>query len=230
MTSNNTSRPLVAITSDLMIRNDRPTAFLTTTYASAVLKAGAIPVILPPMPSDPALINNLITRFDAFILSGGDDPVMEPFDVQTHPAITPVLEPRQSFETALLTQLQQHPQTPVLGICLGMQMLALVNHGALNQHLPDTHTSHATHWEHPHQITSTSPTLASGEVYSKHRQAVSDPGTLKILATAPDQIIEALYDPTKKHTLGVQWHPERTTNHTLGQKLFDDLIAAIESE
>jgi putative glutamine amidotransferase len=220
-------RPLVAITSDLMIRNDRPTAFVTMTYINAVLHAGGTPVVLPPTPGS---VTGLVERFDAFIFTGGDDPVTEPFNTPTHPAAVRVLPHRQQFETQLLKALADHPDIPVLGICLGMQMMGLVAGGTLNQHLPDTHPTHADHWEQPHTITSSDESiLASGTVYSKHRQAMQDPGTMRKLATAHDDVIEAIDDPSRRFYLGVQWHPERTDHAPLGQSIFDDLVAATRS-
>jgi len=222
--SNPPSRPLVAITSDLMIRKQRPTSYLTMTYAQSVLDAGGIPVILPPTPGH---VDDLVTRFDAFILSGGDDPKTEPFGAATHPAAVPVLDARQAFETQLINELKNHPEVPVLGICLGMQMLALCAGGSLNQHLPETHESHAIHWDHEHEIISSNPDqLGSGMAWSGHRQAVQDPGSLRVLARAPDGVIEALDDPNRKFTLGVQWHPERTADSALGQGLFNRLMHA----
>tara|TARA_R110002111_G_scaffold3457_3_gene21026 strand:- start:4628 stop:5332 length:705 start_codon:yes stop_codon:yes gene_type:complete len=223
-------KPLIAITSDLMIRKDRETAYLTMTYAQAVHNAGGIPVILPPTPSDPATLQSLINRFDAFILSGGDDPVTEPFNTPSHPEITPVLPARQAFETNLIAQLNNNPETPVLAICLGMQMLALTAGGSLNQHLPDTHPTHADHWNNPHTITSADESvLPSGTIYSSHRQAVSDPAHYRVLATAHDGVIEAFDDPTRPYTLAIQWHPERTDTPALGQHLFDRLIQATQT-
>lgn len=216
--------PLIAITADLMVRNERPTAFSTMTYTHSVLGAGGIPVILPPAPMH---IPDLIERFDAFILTGGDDPVTEPFGHPTHPESVRVLPDRQQFETSLLKELQNHPQIPVLGICLGMQMMGLVAGGVLNQHLPETHKSHADHWEHTHEITSADESiLASGITYSKHRQAIQDPGSMRTLAIAHDGVIEAIDDPNRRFYLGVQWHPERTDNHPLGQRIIDQLVDA----
>ncbi len=228
MTTNaHKTRPLIAITSDLMIRKDRETAYLTMTYALAVEAAGGIPVILPPTSSDQQTIDQLIAHFDGFILSGGDDPVMEHFGTPTHPSVTRVLAARQAFETALISQLNNHPDKPVLGICLGMQMLALCRGGTLNQYLPDTHSTHATHWNHPHEITSIDESaLPSGSVYSSHKQAVEDAADFRVLATAPDGIIEAFDDPSRAFTLAIQWHPERTDNPALGAELFERLIKA----
>lgn len=222
--SNQSQRPLIAITSDLVVRNDRLTAFSTMTYSNAVLLAGGLPAILPPIASD---LSHLIEHFDGFILTGGDDPQTEPFGVPTHPAAVRVLEDRQSFETNLLALLNEHPHVPVLGICLGMQMMALCNGGTLNQHLPDTHDTHSTHWEHEHAIQSIDQSvLKSGVVYSKHRQAVEDPGKYRVLATSSDGIIEAIDDPSRAYTLGVQWHPERTNNEQLGQRIINQFVEA----
>lgn len=224
MTQSQSKRPLVAITSDLMIRKDRPTAYLTMTYAQAVHQAGGIPVILPPMPGNAV---DLIGQFDAFILSGGDDPTTESFGHPTHQESTPVIEARQTFETELISELDNHPDVPVLGICLGMQMLALCRGGTINQHLPDTHSTHADHWDNEHDISSIDEgMLSSGTVWSGHRQAVADPANFRVLATSPDGVIEAFDDPNCAFMLAVQWHPERTTDPKLGQGLFDRLIQA----
>jgi len=220
-------RPLIAITCDLMIRNERPTAFSTMTYTHAVLAAGGTPVLLPPTPNH---TDDLVGRFDAFILTGGDDPATEPFGTPTHTAAVRVLEARQQFETQLLHALTKHPDIPALGICLGMQMMGLVAGATLNQHLPDTHPNHADHWEHTHEIRSLDESvLPSGVTYSKHRQALSDSGTLRTLATAPDAVIEAVDDPSRRFYLGVQWHPERTDHAPLGQQIIDKLVRTAQS-
>jgi len=219
-----TSRPLIAITADLMIRNNHATAFSTMTYTRSVIEAGGIPVILPPTPD---LADELVNRFDAFIFSGGDDPVTEPFGHPTHPETVRVLEERQQFETNLLKSLEDHPDIPVLGICLGMQMMGLVARGTLNQHLPDTHSTHADHWEHTHDIISVEESIIpSGTTYSKHRQAIEDPGSMRVIASAHDGVIEGIDDPTRRFYLGVQWHPERTDHAPLGQQIIEKLVNA----
>ncbi len=225
MTNEFSSRPLIAITSDLMIRKDRPTAYLTMTYAQSVLDAGGLPVILPP---SPGYASDLVTRFDGFILSGGDDPKTEPFGHPTHREAVSVLADRQSFEMQLIGELDKRPEIPVLGICLGMQMLALCRGGVLNQHLPDTHETHAIHWDHEHEIVSKdTDRVASGTVWSGHRQAISDPGGLRVVALACDGVIEAVDDPARAFLLGVQWHPERSADPALGQGIFDRFVQAI---
>ncbi|MEZ6243341.1 MAG: gamma-glutamyl-gamma-aminobutyrate hydrolase family protein [Phycisphaerales bacterium] len=219
-------RPVVAITTDLIQPNDRPTSQSALAYASCVHAAGALPILLPPIPQS---VPEVARRFDAFVFTGGDDPATEPFGVPTHPKATLIHPTRQRFETALLLALaENHPDTPVLGICLGMQMMALVAGGKLNQHLPDTHECAALHWDHEHPIAAVGDPvfpLASGLVMSRHRQAVSDPGSLEVCATASDSVIEGIHDPDRAFYLGVQWHPERTGPGPLGQDCFDALVS-----
>ena len=46
-------------------------------------------------------------------------------------------------------------------------------------------------------------------VNSRHHQAIKRPGKgLVVSGTAPDGVIEAAEDPTRRFCLGVQWHPE----------------------
>jgi putative glutamine amidotransferase len=201
------------------------------TYIHAVVAAGGTPVLLPPVP---ALAHEFSRRCDAFLFTGGDDPRTEPFGEPTHPSATPVHPERQEFEVALLNELQRRPAAPVLGVCLGMQMMALHAGGALNQHMPDDVATAEQHrHDSTHDITTSiepHPLLAPGPVTSHHRQAVRTAGRLRVVAVAPDGIIEAIDDPARPYYLGVQWHPERTAFEPLGAGLFARLIRAARPE
>ena len=86
-------------------------------YASSVIKAGGIPIILPPILE----WNRIIWKF-VMVLSftGGDDPRMEEWGIETHPNTTPVTKQRQAFELSFLKSYKQHPEIPVLG-CLSWE-------------------------------------------------------------------------------------------------------------
>ncbi|MEL7473672.1 MAG: gamma-glutamyl-gamma-aminobutyrate hydrolase family protein [Planctomycetota bacterium] len=222
-------RPLIAITTDLIDANGLPRIASPRHYADAVLAAGAAPVLLPPMP-DLATADEL-ARYDAFILTGGDDPITEPFGEATHDAAVRLKPDRQAFEVELVRLLRRsNDQRPVLGVCLGLQLMALVAGGRLDQHMPDTTPTHADHWDAEHAIEPTDTDLLSpGVVHSRHRQAVVDVGTLRVAARAPDGVIEAAEDPDHPFYLGVQWHPERTPNPALGANLFARLVESARS-
>ncbi|MEC9373004.1 MAG: gamma-glutamyl-gamma-aminobutyrate hydrolase family protein [Planctomycetota bacterium] len=219
----NPPRPLVGVACD--VADNR--AALRLAYLEALRRAGADAIILPPIPEQAERHARLC---DAFVLTGGDDPIMESFGAPTHPNATRVDPRRQAHDVALLAALDRIPAAPVLGVCLGMQYMAICAGGALNQHMPDDTPTHADHYDNrPHPV---APTTASnfnleGVVTSHHRQAVSNPGRLRIIARAHDGVIEAVDDPARPFYLGVQWHPERTETRALGQALFDALVRAI---
>lgn len=218
-------RPVVGITTDLLMVNGVERAAAASAYARAVVRAGGVPILLPPEP-EAALDQLALCR--ALVFTGGDDPRTEPFGQPTDPRVTPVHEQRQRQESLLLSHLADRaPDTPVLGVCLGMQMMALHAGGMLNQFMPDTTPTHREHWDAQHQVRSLDDgQLADGSVHSRHKQAVSHPGSMVTLAVAHDGVIEAVRDPARRFYLGVQWHPERTGDGPLGLELFARLIDA----
>lgn len=223
--------PVVGITTDLSEAEGVARAVCTTFYAAMVARAGGVPVLLPPMVE---VVSGHIAVCDAIVLTGGDDPRTEPFGKPTHAAAKPVHAARQAYETALLRALgEESPEKPVLGICLGMQMMALCAGGVLNQHLPDNWATHASHRSSTHRVVGCGGDglaeglrLPDGEVMSNHRQAVEDAGGLVVVARAEDGLIEGVGDPSRRFYLGVQWHPERTADEGLGLGLFERLVAA----
>jgi len=224
--------PLVGITTDLCESPGGVRAFAYTRYVRAVAAAGGVPVLLPPSRAAAA---EHARRLSAFVLTGGDDPRMEPFGGTTHPRATPVHADRQEYETALLDALaQRNRDKPVLGVCLGMQMMALHAGGSLDQRMEESSPAVAeAHWDRTHAIlpavNGSPPPLFDAvplHVFSRHRQAISDSGGLRVLARCPDGVIEAVWDPERTFYVGVQWHPERTEQESAGLGVFRRLVAA----
>jgi putative glutamine amidotransferase len=218
--------PLIGITMDVSEPSPgRPRVECSLAYSAAVARAGGCPVHLAP---NTGLVAGQIGEMDGFILTGGDDPRMEPFGEPTHPRAKPMHPLRQEYETRLIRELLARPEVPVLGICLGMQMLALLDGGKLDQHLPDHLPSAGDHRDgRVHGIRPEGATwLTAGGVASFHRQAVSDPGSMRIVARGEDGVIEAIERPDAQFCLGVQWHPERTEDFGLGDGLFVRFIQA----
>lgn len=226
-------KPIVGITPDLREIEGSLRAVTPTAYARSIADAGGLPVVLAPIAG---LLPELIARCDAFVLTGGRDADTSRFGVPRHPAAELVHPERQAFDTALLEALRdRRPEAPVLGVCLGMQMMALVAGGRLNQHLPDTLPTHAQHVANRvHAVEPVDPlarrcAIVAGDACSSHHQAVEHPGTLTVVARAPDGVIEAVADPARPFYLGVQWHPERTADHRAGLAVFRALVAAATS-
>lgn len=230
------ARPLIGITADVGPHpvSGRATCRVAMAYAECVTRAGGVAVVLPPIVG---LVEDHLASCDGFVFTGGDDPRTEAFGHPTHPKASPMDAGRQEFEVALLRALEsQRPDAPVLGICLGMQLMSLVAGGSLDQHLPETLATHADHYSREHQVLPEPGGEAGGAtvlgeairgtVASHHRQAVRDPGGLRVLARSHDGVVEAVADPKRKFCLGVQWHPERTASPQLGQDVFAALVRA----
>lgn len=210
-------RPLIGITADVVEER----YLLSRHYVRMVGEAGGTAVILP---ADRDAISTYLDRCDGFLLSGGDDPDMSPWGLPTHPKAKPIDPGRQAFELALLDALGLDPR-PVLGVCLGMQLMALHAGGRLDQHLPDTLTSAADHWDRTEHAVAGP--LGRGLVHSHHRQAVTDAGRMRVVARAHDGVVEAVDlppDDGRPLYLGVQWHPERTADEHLGHGIVRRLI------
>jgi putative glutamine amidotransferase len=208
-------------------------------YSRAVAAAGGLPLLLP---HEPGGIDGYVEVCDGLILTGGVDPdtAALPREWPGHAPLHPqarVMDPgRQRFELALLDRWESaKPASPFLGICLGMQLLALRHGGRLNQYLPGTHPATVVerHRLADHAIdvlVDDSPLpRCDRPILSNHQQAISDAGRLRVTAVAEDGIIEAVDDPAHPFRLGVQWHPERpweNNDHPLGHGLIARFVAA----
>ena len=221
--------PLIGITVDNADNTAASGTYTSATaYSRAVAAAGGVPVLLP---HEPELAAAYARSCEGFILTGGVDPDTTAFGQPLHAHARPMDARRQAFELALLECLgRRMPDKPVLGVCLGMQLMALHAGGRLNQYLPDTLAQpevHAQDRRHEVVLRVTDSVLgvAGGSIVSAHRQAVADPGALRVVAAAPDGVIEAVDDPARRFYLGVQWHPERGGEDGLSRGLIERMLA-----
>ena len=200
-------------------------------YARCVAQAGGIPFLLP---YEAGCIGDYLRLCQGFLLSGGDDPDVTRYGDRLHPKANVMHPQRQAFESGLLAALDATSH-PALGVCLGMQLMALHAGGRMHQHLPDApgfdEGRAGSHRDAPHAIsliTGDQPYLPrAGQVHSKHHQAVADPGRLRAIA-AHDGVIEAIDDPAnpRRFYVGVQWHPECTADEELGIGLIRRFVEA----
>lgn len=196
-------------------------------YYQSVVEAGGVPVIIPPV-ADRHVIINTLQRIDGLILSGGGDYNPLWAGEEPSPLLHGINQERDNAEL-LITRLAYNRQIPILGICRGIQTLAMALGGKVKQDISDVatvkHSQDADRSEPTHSVTIEDDSILSGIyksyssklkvecskllVNSFHHQAVSDPGAkFRVVATASDGIIEAMESSEYKPILGVQWHPE----------------------
>ena len=124
-------RPVIGIT-DNYVDGD---ATLRDRYYSQVVRAGGIPVIIPPV-YDKDVIVNTLDHIDALLLTGGGDHNPLWFGQEPSPLLHSINATRDLPEL-LITRLAFNRQIPMLGICRGLQTLALALGGGVAQDISE---------------------------------------------------------------------------------------------
>ncbi len=194
---------------------------LRQNYMEAVNAKGGLAMALP---HDAALAEAYLDRLDGLIVTGGAfdvDPAL--YGAQERHATVALKAGRTQAEIVLLRGAMRR-NMPVLGICGGEQLLAVVLGGTLHQHIPDAiagalaHEQATDHHEPGHEVAILPGTRLyeivgpKMQVNTSHHQAVRSAGRGVINAVAPDGVIEGVEEGAQKFCLGVQWHPEFFTD------------------
>jgi len=187
-------------------------------YLDSLWQSGARPVMFAPPPDRSCLVAfvEAVLACDAVCLTGGGDVDPRCYGAEPEPLTTGVDPLRDEAEMEVVKAATGDGR-PILGICRGIQMLAVAMGGTLHQDLPSAgfadHSDEARGGEPVHGVSATPGSLAEAvlvgatAVNSIHHQAVGDPGPhLRVTAWSADGVIEAVEAPG---VLGLQWHPER---------------------
>jgi putative glutamine amidotransferase len=196
-------------------------------YVDAVIAAGGAPVLIP-IGLDVEALDRLYGLLDAVLLPGGDDVSPTLYGEQPHPQLGEVSEARDWLEVQVARRALRDG-LPLLGICRGVQVLAVAGGGSLWQDVPSQYEAALGHdvREHGrdhlcHEIEVERGSrleraigATSATVNSFHHQAVRDvPEGFWVTARAGDGIVEAIESRDARFVMGVQCHPEgmwRTT-------------------
>ncbi len=231
--------PVIGITADFDSSGPRaPHSFLYADYYEAVRRFGGLPLIIPPY-RDAADLDSLVDRLDGIIFSGGDDLHPRHYGQPLIPQITLLEERREKFELTLARRLLEGRDTPLLGICNGIQLLNVAAGGTLVAHLeagaPELmlhkvprpaqayHQVHLDPGSRLSRITGASVIRTN----SFHHQSIAEPGDgVSIVGRSADGVVEAIELPAHDWAMGVQWHPEKEIGDPCSARLLVDFLEA----
>lgn len=217
--------------------------YLSEKYSEFVRSSGGLPVMLPNL--DQTEVDQLADMVDGVVLTGGAD-------------IPPVVygkAPTGDFDFAPLSQVQfelrliralLERNKPILGVCLGHQLLNVAYGGTLIQDIPAELPGALSHNRgyangkggpfrgNRHKVYLTGQSqlreiLDAENFYSLsyHHQAVAKVGDgVTVVARASDGVIEATEFPAEQLIISVQWHPEVEQSSVYSQRIFKALIVA----
>ncbi|MEA2291464.1 MAG: putative glutamine amidotransferase [Solirubrobacteraceae bacterium] len=206
-------------------------------YAAAIRRAGAIPVVLPPI--EPVDVPALIGRLQGICLSGGPDLDPAAYRARAHAELGPTEPELDAFELEL-ARCADAAGLPILGICRGCQVLNVARGGTLHQHLPDVTGGEVVHRQTAAVRVPTHPVNVARsallgdivgaraiDVNSFHHQAADRLGAgLVATAWSEDGVVEAMEDPSAPFYLGVQWHAEGLIDRPEQAALFAAFVTA----
>lgn len=177
-------------------------------YVRAVEKAGGVPTAIhAPLEFD---------GYDGLILAGGEDISPELYG-EVNDGLSIGMDKEREESDRMAVEAFIKAGKPILGICRGMQMLAVIFGGNMIQDLGEGCKTHRAEGgvDKFHIVRSEKGTLLEAlygeefETNSSHHQAVKTVSEdFVVTAYAKDGTTEAIEHKTLD-ILGVQWHPER---------------------
>lgn len=234
-------KPLIGINADYRSAQGNQPAFslVTAGYYDSILRAGGIPVIVPPMDEEDD-INAVLEKLDGFVLVGGADLDPRRDGYMLHPSVRPMDSRRESFDRKLMRSISEK-RLPVFGIGVGLQLLNVTMGGNLFLHIPEDLPSALPHRDtqdpgHRHGLTLVPNTLmervyGDGEirVSSRHHMAIDEVAQgFIVTARCPDGVIEAIESEMPDWiAIGTQFHPENDAASALDLRIFEEFLDLI---
>jgi putative glutamine amidotransferase len=209
---------IVAVSATRRTDAGRERVALNSAYVYALMRAGLIPLLVPPI-LDPEAACAALDGVRGLVLTGGEDVEPGRYGATPHPKLGETDRARDAVELALIAGAERR-RLPVLAICRGIQIVNVALGGTLYQDLTserpgpidhaDTRSRHGLRVE-PGTLLHRTLGAMDASVNTRHHQAIRDLApALRTAAWAEDGVIEGVerQDPGAPWTLAVQWHPE----------------------
>jgi putative glutamine amidotransferase len=218
-----TTPPLVAVTASTKTINGAGKVTVNRPYTDAVLAAGLIPVVVPPMSEEGA--RAILDSVRGLVLTGGEDVDPEYFGARRHPATGPANDLRDRIELALAKEAAAR-RMPMLAICRGVQVLNVALGGTLVQDIPSElktdieHDAKSERGSRIHEVVIDAGSRLADVIGARrittnsfHHQSVDRLASgFCTVAKSPDGVVEAMECADRAWwAVGVQWHPEELT-------------------
>ena len=189
-------------------------------YVEAVIRAGGVPLLLPPHGGKEAVRTSLGLAH-GLLLTGGGDIHSLVYGAEPHPKSYDQ-DPTRDATELLAADFALKRGVPLLGVSRGCQLINVACGGTLVQHIPAQgevvvkHDSKGMAGLLLHTVEIAAPSrlqqifgVSEMAVNSFHHQAVDKLGEgLTVTARARDGVIEAIEATGERPVLGVQFHPE----------------------
>jgi len=238
------SKPIIGLNADYRsARKDSPAfSYICAGYFDCLTKAGAIPVIIPPL-DNVADLDRILDLLDGVVLVGGADLDPRNDGFMLHTSVRPMDRRREEFDRRLMKRISAR-RMPVFGIGSGMQLLNVSEGGNLFLHVPEDLPKALPHVDsldvaHRHALEVQPGTImervyGEGEirVNSMHHMAIDElaPG-FAVTARCPDGVVEAI-ESTRDDwfALGTQFHPEADSASALDLRIFEEFIMGVTGQ
>ncbi len=227
-------RPLIGLTTYGEVvklgAGDVYAAALPMSYVRAVHASGGRAVLITE--DDPG--TDVLDALDGMVFTGGADVAPDLYGEAAHERT--YTRPSRDTSEMMLLRAALERDLPVLAICRGMQLMSVAYGGRLYQHLPDVlaHENHRPASGYGSHDVRLAPGSAGAAILgdrtavnSLHHQGVASVGTLVATGWAVDdevdgvELVEVVEDPSKQFAIGVQWHPEETSDWRVFAALVD---------
>jgi len=214
-------------------------AYIDSPYFDFLAEMDAL--VWPIVPVDsPEKLDSMLSRIDGVLLTGGLDLDPALWRQEIHPRTTLVHPRRQSFDL-LLYKAAKRRGLPIMGICLGLQLINVAEGGTLYQHLPESpgKVNHGCEGDPARHGLNVNPDsrlftwlkTSRIEVSSNHHQGIDKVSeNLRVAAVADDGVTEAVELEDYPFLTAIQWHPERDMNNPVNRIIMEKFLQAVATQ